>query len=177
MKVVNIFGGPGAGKSTAAPLLFGFLKMKGINAELVGEYAKELLYDGRLESVSERQEYIFAKQHHKIHRLKDQVDYVVVDSPLLLAVAYTADGHPGADHFKNFVKDNHDQYDNYNILLRRNLDLPFQQEGRDRDLEQSIELDQKIEQMLIDWNYPYITVEVYEGNHYYMAHRLLSETS
>ena len=40
--VVNLYGGPGAGKSTAALQLVAELKKRGINADYVSEYAKEL---------------------------------------------------------------------------------------------------------------------------------------
>ena len=37
--VVNLFGAPGAGKSTAAAYIFSMLKFANINAELVTEFA------------------------------------------------------------------------------------------------------------------------------------------
>ena len=39
--VVNLFGAPGAGKSTGAAYIFALLKMAGIEAELVTEFAKD----------------------------------------------------------------------------------------------------------------------------------------
>lgn len=41
MLVVNVFGVPGAGKSTGAAYIFSKLKMNGINAELITEFAKD----------------------------------------------------------------------------------------------------------------------------------------
>lgn len=41
MLVVNMFGAPGAGKSTGAAYIFSKLKMAGVNAELVTEFAKD----------------------------------------------------------------------------------------------------------------------------------------
>ena len=41
MLVVNLTGAPGAGKSTGAAYVFSQLKMRGINCELVTEYAKD----------------------------------------------------------------------------------------------------------------------------------------
>lgn len=38
--LVNLYGSPGAGKSTGAAYIFAKLKMLGINAELITEYAK-----------------------------------------------------------------------------------------------------------------------------------------
>ena len=39
--VVNLFGVPSAGKSTGAAYIFSKLKMAGINAELITEFAKD----------------------------------------------------------------------------------------------------------------------------------------
>ena len=41
MILANLFGAPGAGKSTGAAYVFSKLKMAGINAELVTEFAKD----------------------------------------------------------------------------------------------------------------------------------------
>ena len=38
--IVNLFGVPGAGKSTGAAYIFSRLKMLGVNAELVTEFPK-----------------------------------------------------------------------------------------------------------------------------------------
>ncbi|TYO65512.1 hypothetical protein FXV83_16395 [Bradyrhizobium hipponense] len=43
--VINLIGGPGSGKSTTAAGLFFLMKLAGLKAELVVEYAKELSYD------------------------------------------------------------------------------------------------------------------------------------
>ena len=40
MIVVNLFGGPGCGKSTTAAWLFNQLKERGINCEYVTEFPK-----------------------------------------------------------------------------------------------------------------------------------------
>lgn len=48
MLLVNLSGGPGSGKSTTAAYIFAKLKMLGYNAELVGEEARELIYDGAI---------------------------------------------------------------------------------------------------------------------------------
>ena len=43
--VVNLFGPPGSGKSTGAAYIFSKLKMAGINAELVDEFAKAKVWE------------------------------------------------------------------------------------------------------------------------------------
>ena len=39
--IINLFGAPGVGKSTGAAYIFSKLKMAGMNAELVTEFAKD----------------------------------------------------------------------------------------------------------------------------------------
>lgn len=46
MLVVNLYGAPCAGKSTAAAYIFSRLKMAGVNCELITEFAKDMVYDG-----------------------------------------------------------------------------------------------------------------------------------
>lgn len=60
MLVVNLFGAPGAGKSTGAAYVFSQLKMRGINAELVTEFAKDKVWEEN-DEVFKHQEYIFGK--------------------------------------------------------------------------------------------------------------------
>ena len=43
--IVNLFGSPGTGKSTGAAYIFSKLKMAGINAELVTEFAKDKVWE------------------------------------------------------------------------------------------------------------------------------------
>ena len=46
MLVINLFGVPGSGKSTGAAYIFSRLKMAGINAELITEFAKDKVWEG-----------------------------------------------------------------------------------------------------------------------------------
>lgn len=75
MKIINLFGGPGVGKSTLAATTFAHMKQEGYSVELVTEYAKQLTWEGRTNALS-NQIYVFAKQLHNIFRLKGQVDYL-----------------------------------------------------------------------------------------------------
>ena len=49
--VVNLFGVPGAGKSTGAAHIFSCIKMAGVNAELITEYAKDKVWERTIRAV------------------------------------------------------------------------------------------------------------------------------
>jgi len=46
-RVINLLGGPGVGKSTAAAKLFAKYKDEGKSVELVREYVKDWAWEGR----------------------------------------------------------------------------------------------------------------------------------
>ena len=85
--VVNLVGGPGAGKSTGAAYIFSKLKMAGVNAELISEFAKEKCWE-ESKAVFENQIYIFGKQYFKMSKVASKVDVLVTDSPLVLSCLY-----------------------------------------------------------------------------------------
>ena len=90
MIVINLYGAPGAGKSTGAAYLFSQLKLAGINAELVTEFAKDKAWE-ESKAVFENQVYLFGKQYFRMSRVDVKVDVVVTDSPLLLSSYYNKD--------------------------------------------------------------------------------------
>lgn len=117
MLLINLFGTPGAGKSTGAAYLFSKLKMKGINAELVTEFAKDKVYE-KSEKVFKDQLYILGKQHFRISRVQDEVDVIVTDSPILNSSFYNGDDTLGKE-FDSLVKKVSEQYDSLNYLIVR----------------------------------------------------------
>ena len=125
-KIINIIGEPSAGKSTLALEVTANIKKQGVNAELVTEFAKDLVWDNNLEALKS-QEYIFAEQHKRIKRLVGKVDVIVTDSPLLLSTIYT-EGTGTCKSLINFIEDTVNSYDNDYYYLKRNH--PYQQVGR-----------------------------------------------
>lgn len=65
--VVNLFAGPGTGKSTGAAYIFSKLKMKGFDCEYVSEFAKDKVWENN-DEVFKSQFYITGKQVFKIKR-------------------------------------------------------------------------------------------------------------
>jgi hypothetical protein len=94
------------------------------------------------------------------------VDYIVLDSPILLSLTYRnyykTDEYPATLYGKSFDKmvlDIFNQYDNINILLERG-DGNHNEKERYQNLEQSKELDSVIQTSLITNDIPYYVVKV-----------------
>lgn len=149
MIVVNLFAGPCAGKSTTAAGVFHKLKMDGINCELVTEVAKDFTWEER-EMTLKCQPYVFAKQMKRLWRLKDKVDVVVTDSPILMSVVYAGVDWP--ESFNTYVVDQFHKFNNLNVFLRR--DKSYSPVGRGGSKELAILLDDEIMQMMLDKRIP-----------------------
>jgi hypothetical protein len=150
--IVNLFAGPGSGKSTMASGLFYTFKNHGKNAELAGEYAKDLVWSRRQHTLQD-QIYVFGKQHHRIFRLIEDVDLIIADSPILLGLAYAQD-YPQC--FRDTVNWAFNQYNNINFYIERVK--PYNPKGRNQDLDGARAKDDEIKALLKEYNTPYISV-------------------
>lgn len=147
MIVINFYGGPGIGKSTLAAEMFTVLKKNGIKTELVGEFAKDLVYD-RAYNVMADQHYLFAQQAHRLWRLDQSgVEAAVCDSPLLLTLAYNKD--PNNGYFNEFVMDTYKRYMNFDYILQRNPEY-WEKDKRTGGVDRGIYMDSKIDAILMD---------------------------
>jgi len=143
MKVINIFAGPGSGKSTTAAGLFYQLKTMNKKVEYVSEYAKDLIYENRFERLND-QLYMLAEQHHRLYRLKGKVDYVICDGSFLFSyIHYSKNTIYPKKLFKQLVLDIFNQYDNTNYFLDRK-DIVYQTYGRKEDFTSAMHLDKKL---------------------------------
>lgn len=140
--VVNMFGGPCTGKSTTAANIFSELKWRGVNCELVPEYAKDKVWE-RSFHVLENQIYVFAKQLHRIWRVKDQVDIVITDSPLLFSIIYDNNDN---ETFRTLVLEEFKKLNTLNFVIERNK--PYYNIGRVHTEEESKQIDQEIIDLL-----------------------------
>lgn len=130
--VINLFGEPGAGKSTAASYIFGMLRMKGVKCEYVSEFAKDMVWDDNFKALA-NQPFVFGSQSYRLSRVRDEVDVIVTDCPLLLSAVYNRDLVFANDKtlhekFKEVVIGVFDTYNNINILLKRQH--PYESSGR-----------------------------------------------
>lgn len=152
--VVNLFAGPGSGKSTMAAGLFFKLKSAGINCELTGEYAKDLAWEEGGQKIAD-QIYVFAKQQRRVLRLVDKVDVVISDSPTILGLAYMPKHYPQC--FADLVRWQYEQYNNLNVFVNRKK--AFNPKGRFHTEEESIQKDAEIKKLMSDNQIEYISVD------------------
>lgn len=160
-KIINLFGGPSIGKSSVAGGLFYELKRRHISVDAPYEFPKVLAWDNNQPAIRD-QLYVIGNQHRGISRSWGKVDYIIVDSPILLSLVYKDyyDGqqaYPSSFYgreFYDFILALHNRYDNLNIVLKRD-DSRFEDKGRYQNLEQSKDLDNRIKNVLISNNLPF----------------------
>ena len=143
--VINLLGGPGVGKSTAAALIYGEMRRRKWNAELVREFVKEWAWEGRKPSTI-GQSIIFGRQLERESLLYGKVDFIVTDSPLLLCAVYN-DHYFGNKIMAPFILKNLQDIKNMgveqvNFLMTR--EAQFSSEGRFEDEETAKKIDDRI---------------------------------
>jgi nicotinamide riboside kinase len=164
-KIINLMGGPGTGKSSIAAGLLYELKKRHISCDAPYEFPKLLAWDDNQSAIKD-QLYVIANQHRGIVKSFGKVDYIIMDSPILLSLIYKSyyDGleYPSnlyTESFDKMILDIHSQYDNLNILLKRGVGV-YNEKERYQKLESSIELDYMIQQTLDVNGIEYIEVDV-----------------
>ena len=154
--IINLLGGPGTGKSTMMASLFSYLKSIGIDCEMCPEFAKELVWENRMETFNDEL-YLFAKQNHRMFRLNRKVDVVITDRPLIMSIPYNRLYHGYDLAYERLVIQTFDSYNNINIFLNRVK--PFQASGRNEDEDTAKLIDCNIKSMLEEYGYEYIEVD------------------
>ncbi len=152
--IVNLFGGPGTGKSTTAAGIFHLLKCNGVNAELATEFAKDLTWEQRRGALAV-QPYVFGKQLMKLERVLGQVDVIVNDSPILLSAVYASKKYP--KEFTQSVVKIFGKMNNLNFFLRRKKE--YNPAGRSQDEDEAKKIDRKIKRVLIQNEVPHYVVD------------------
>ena len=81
-KVINIYAGPGVGKSTTAAMLYAHYKNKCLEAEMCREYVKSWVWQARNITAMD-QYYILGKEIYHMESLFGKVDVLISDSPVM----------------------------------------------------------------------------------------------
>lgn len=144
-RVINLYGGPGSGKSTTRAALFSELKYREIEIEEILEYAKDATWERRGKKLFRAQDYIFGKQHFRLANVVDEVNLIVTDSPILMTLAYITPEWP-MPSLRNVVYEAYAQYDNLDIYIDRGRS--YDPKGRNQTMQEAIEIDNKILSLL-----------------------------
>jgi nicotinamide riboside kinase len=160
-KVINLYGGPGTGKSTTAAALFAELKFQGVNCEYVQEYAKDKAWEFGtnhlgVPKVFQAQEYIFGKQHFRLRRCAQDVDVIITDCPLFLGLVYMPEDFP-IPSLRTAIREAYNMYDNLDIFLVRTK--AYNPKGRFQTEEQAKGLDTVVRNVLDNQQVPYHVIE------------------
>jgi nicotinamide riboside kinase len=152
--IINLYGGPGSGKSTSAAYLYYLLKAGGYNVELVREYVKEWAWENRAIGKFD-QLYFLGKQTRKESMLYGKVDYVITDSPVLIGVYYAQLYSP--PNFANGIRDaaysfywlaEQEGHKHIHVMLKRTK--PYNAAGRYQTEAEAKGIDAAMRQMLDD---------------------------
>lgn len=152
--VINLFSGPGVGKSTTAAMVFAKLKMNGVDCEMALEFAKEKVWEESFKTMDD-QIYIFGKQLHKIWRLNNKVQVIICDSPLPNSIVYDKeDSKP----LHALVLEQFDKFNNRNFFIKRGTD--YVENGRLQTLEEARKIDEKVLSILTENHIPYTILPI-----------------
>lgn len=143
LKVISLFAGPGAGKSTTAAAVFARMKRLRFDCELVTEHAKDLTYEKAFARLH-NQLHVLSEQNFRIARLVGQTEYVITDSPLPLSLIYCKP----ADlcWIEPLVERLWSNYENFPFILKRSQ-APYVKHGRNQTEDEARELDASIHEL------------------------------
>jgi hypothetical protein len=161
--ILNLYGGPGTGKSTSASYLFYKLKTAGHNAELVRETAKDWAWEGRhIDPYA--QFYLMGRQIRRESMLLGKVSHIVTDAPMMLYVYYARKYSPPA--LAHAVKATVDAYyrqlrveghEVEHVMLNRSK--PYNPEGRYQTADEAKGIDVELAHLLADEGIWYLTAD------------------
>jgi len=159
-KIINFFGGPGIGKSTQACGLYTEMKRNHMSVEYTYEFPKEVAWEGNISQLKD-QFFITANQHRNISRLYGKVEYIIVDSPIILGCFYEqryGKDYPASIYniagLSKFLWKLFKKYNNINILLTRNNET-YDPNGRLQNLQEAQEIDDDIKHTLLINSIPF----------------------
>jgi hypothetical protein len=166
--IINLYGGPGTGKSTSAALLFYLLKNQKADVELVREYVKDWAWEGRKISTYD-QLYFLGKQVRKESMLYGKVDWIVTDAPIMLSIYYAMEYCPvGVSeavraatlaYYRQAAEDGHKHV---HVFLKRTK--PYNPKGRFQNEAQAKDIDVHLRRMLDQLKFPYKECETDEAS-------------
>lgn len=150
---INVFGGPGVGKTTTAYALAYELSSRGLPVIYVSELPKEWAMFGRRPTPND-QLFINAEQFRREELALRNGYIVVTDSPVLLTAIY-GEFYGGEEAVVDALKVKTRLLDRlypkvFNMYLGRRADI-YESKGRFQELEEAVILDELVKSSVKDW--------------------------
>lgn len=155
---ICLHAGPGVGKSSISSGLMSDLKKRHFDVEQTQEFIKKYAYQ-KIPIKHFDQLHIFSTQMNEEYMFLKSVRYIVSDSPLLIQTAYMA--REKSIIFDECLSITHKfeaEFPSLNIMLDRE-GIPYKEHGRYESYEEAIEMDNRIEAMLIKNNFNYVKIK------------------
>ncbi len=159
-KCINLVSGPSCGKSVMSALIFAELKSMHKSAELVQEFAKQLVWTEQFEELN-NQYHVSMTQYRWLKAVDGKVDYIVTDSPLLLGLLYNRiypTNVSNVQKTEEMILSKMSEFDNIYIFLERS-DYPFERHGRVHTESQSHEIDDQLKSLMDSMGLQYLSVK------------------
>jgi nicotinamide riboside kinase len=158
--IINLYGGPGTGKSTSAAYLYYLFKAEGKHVELVREYVKDWAWEGRKITTYD-QIYFLGKQVRRESMLYGKVDWIVTDSPVMMNLYYAQRYCPHtlgegirAATLSFYRQAQDDGHHHIHLFLKRIK--PYVGEGRYQTEAEARDIDEGVKRVLTELKFPTI---------------------
>lgn len=154
---INLFGAPGAGKSTGATYVFSQLKLRGIDSEYIGEFAKDKCWEKNkfMFESPENQLYIGAKQFYRVNQIDGKVRVAVTDSPIFLNSYYNRSEYLGKEYNTVMLR-LFNKFNNLNFYIERVK--PYNPNGRNQTESESEKMGSDLREYITQYNIPFFSV-------------------
>ncbi len=143
--LINLFGGPGTGKSTMMARVFSELKFDNIDSEMAPEYAKDLVWEESDNLLRNQQLHVLGEQHRRINRLYGKVSVAITDCPLINFALFIP---PSNAILNALINEEAKNFRHLNILLKRVK--PYNPNGRYQTEIQARDMDLKLKIILTE---------------------------
>jgi hypothetical protein len=161
MKVINLIGAPGSGKSTTMLGMTYQMKMLGLSVENTPEYFKELILEGTDKCRFGGQLMVLAEQNKRLDRCVEKNDFVITDCPLPLIGYYTHKAGGYVSSFDNMSMELFEMYDNVVYFIERTH--AFEEEKRNHGDKESRIIEQELPKYLEDRGVTFKKVKSHNG--------------
>jgi nicotinamide riboside kinase len=156
--VINFISAPGHGKSLCAALVYAELKMRHYITEYIQEFAKTLVWKGQNDLLLD-QMYVTTEQYNLLDSVKDKVEFIVTDSPVILGIYYNKLYSGKYDPIiETKILDYTSRFNNIYIFLEKG-DYPYENVGRIQTYEESVIIQRELKELLDRLNIKYMSIK------------------